>query len=390
MSRDFDLSHISESDAHSSHQNVQQVVESIMQALAALLKHLKREPEEDNKDKKQAEEGPVLTQPEMAESSVEPVNIQQQQLALAGVEPILLTAAPPYQLEGQPQQALLKGSSAEPFILEERVPDNVRIQVGDTAVEGQYGDELREALMQFSPAQLQQLQQVVDPVAQDDIIDAEWEPEPIEIKVNGEPVQVQNMAEQEKEPEPVHTEQLSVDQVERATGQDYSDSPHINDAPVIATVDNHGHILDQGYVKQQVESRVEEAREEDEFDEQREASIEEPEAQRENTPASTQEPRAIETLNQLLETVGAERFEGDRFVLERHGDLMTVTAKDGRGLVLATQGDQVLKSELTDQDFGAFEQVREVLDRQPALEAPTLAAPELAVPELATAGFELD
>lgn len=395
-SRDFATSHIAEHDAHSSHQNVQQVIESIMQAIAALLKQLKREPEGD---REQAEEGPILTPPEMAESpvSVEPVDIREQQLALAGAEPVLLNAAPPYQLEGQSPQELLKGSSAEPWMLEGQVPNDVSIQVGDTAVEGQYGDELRAALMQFSPEQLEQLHQAVDPSAQADIIDAEWEP--IEIKVNGEPVQVRDVAEPELEkPEPVHTELLSADQVERSTGQDYSDLD-INDVgPVIATVDDQGRILDKGYVQQQIESRVEDAREEDEIAEQRTAFVEGPEVQRVDTPSSTQEQRSIETLNQLLNTVGADRFKGDRFVVERRDDLITVTEKEGRGLILVAQGEQVLMSELTSQDLASFDRGREVLNRESALdpgiavEAPTLEAPALELTSVGTggSGFELD
>ena len=197
----------------------------------------------------------------------------------------------------------------------------------------------------------------------------------------------------EEKPEPIHTELLSADQVERLTGQDYSDLPNLNDVgPVIATVDDQGHILDKSYVQQQVEARVEDAREEEEIDEQREAFIEEePEIQRVDTLSSAQERQSIATLNQLLDAVGADCFEGDRYVLERHGDLMTLTEKDGRGLILATQDEQVLKSELTDQDFGAFDRISEVLNRPTELDSGmTVEPPTLAVSELASAGLELD
>lgn len=392
-SRDLPLSDLTESDAHMAQQNVQRMIDSIMDAISALLKQRKKQPEED---KEPPEKGPVLALPEMAEVSlVEPVNIREQPMVLTGAEPMLLNAASPYQLEGQSTQALLKGSSAEPLILAGQVPDDVSIQVGDTAVEGQYGDELRAALMQLSPVQLEQLHQAIDPSVREDIIDAEWEPEPIEIKVNGETIQTQDVAEQELEQsEAVHTALLSSDQVQSSTGQDYSGLDNLNDVgPVIATVDSHGRILYPGYVNEQLGSRAEDAREEYEIDQQREASVEEPEGQRVDAPSPQQERQAIGTLNQLLEMVEADRFEGNRFVVERHDDLMTVTAKDGRGIILVAEGEQVLKSELTDQDLGSFDQVHEVLNRQPALdpgiavEAPTIAAPALELVSVGS-GFE--
>ena len=190
----------------------------------------------------------------------------------------------------------------------------IRIEVGETAVVGSVlgedGSDLREALAQLSPEQLEQVREAVERSAQaDDVIDVESET----VKIDGwieDEGQVEYLSlvgrEQEAErtsldsaaqeslknslemagydsyedlyqneiapyleeqpeivppwekPEPVHTEQLSVEQVESWTGNDFSNSPHLDDVgTVIAQVDDHGRILDKGYVQQQVESRVE-------------------------------------------------------------------------------------------------------------------------------------
>lgn len=366
---------LKESDAHLTHQSTQQMIDSIMQAIEKLLKQLKGkdEKDKDNGDKKtQAEEGPVLTPTELAEPTVSIEFVQPQQaLAPAGDELARLSAAAPHQLEGQPTPALLP-------------PAEVKIQVGETSIQAEYGDELQNALMQFSPAQLAQLQQATVSTKQADIqenvIDVEWEASEYSPSLDQDS--------DEAERETVHTELLSVDQVERSTGQDYGDSPHLNEVgPVIAQVDTRGRILDTGSVKRQVESRAEDAELEDKIDEQRIDST------KDLSEASTDDLRSKETMCQLLNAVGEEEFVGDRFTLNRDGDRMTLTSNDGRGVLLAVEGDEILSSRLERQDYCYLDGTRTKLEEIGGVivEAPTIEAQGLELaPEPSAAGFSLE
>lgn len=360
-----------ESDAHNARQSSQQVIDSIMVGIEALLKKLKN-PDKDrekppNQGLSQAEESSVLAPPEMAEPSIsiEIIDDSQPTSALAGNEPALLNAALPKQLEGQNLPALLP---------------EVKIQVGETSIQSVYGGELRQALMQFSSAQLEQLHQAVVPAeqenTQEDIIDVEWEAAS-EVKSHSEP---------DRDIEIVHTEQLSVDQVERSTGQDYGDSPHLNDVgPVIAQVNSRGHILDTGNVKRQIESRSEDAELEDEIDEQRLDSVKDL-----STPCAD-DLRVKETMDQLLEAVGEAEFVGDRFTLSQEGNLMTLIANDGRGVLLATQGNEILNSRLEPQDYRYLNGTRAKLEEINAMESitPPIKQPALEISPPALA-FELE
>lgn len=330
-------------------------IERIMQAIAQLLEkiHIRSEVAQLVAELKETPSTVEVTELQSPQALLEGTDLN---LLEAGRDPRYLSAAPPDQLEGIEQQAL---------------PASVEIQVGDDIVSGQYGDDLRATLMRLKPGQLERLRQVLAPdLEEGPVIDVAAEP--VSLQFNGVPYSLESEPEKEAA---AHTATLSVEEIESRTGNDFSPSPHLGDvAPVVAQVNDHGQILDPIPVKQQVESRVEDAAELDEIDAEQKTSLESP--QEDASPVDTQ--RAAETLQQFFEMTGLDCFEGDRFVLEKQGDLMTITAKDGRGLIFAAQGEQVL-STLNSQDLAQLDQGRSVMERYAAMEqvSPSIEAPEI-------------
>lgn len=364
---------VSPHDADRAEHNIERVMQALMVMLDKIQFYLgQSEPETIN------EHLPVVPIPiEEIERSTAQIEAGSTPLELEGHDPKLLTAGPPLQIEGTDPKALPPGRLLELPELKEPAqlePVQVKIQVGDSTIEGQYGDDLQAAISQLSPERLERLRQALAPEPDDTpAIDVEA----VSVEVDGISITPEQIApEQMEEPPPApRTDLLSVEEIESRTGNDFSNSPHLGDvAPVVVQVDDQGRILNQTLVQQQVESRVEDAEEMDAEDVQQAMALEEPE-------------RAAQTLQQFFDVTGLERFEGERFVLQKQGDLMTITAKDGRGLLFAAQGEQVMLSNLEPQDFAQLEQGRTVMARYAEIQPPAPVAPP---PSIVPRGLELE
>ena len=144
-----------------------------------------------------------------------------------------------------------------------------------------------------------------------------------------------------------------------------------------------------------------------EIDEQSSAEIEEPSLESLHTAADYQ---AAKMCKDLLETIESDHHEGDHYLIQQKGDVTSVMAADGRGLLLLMEGEEILESHLEPHDIEQLQQAGKVLDRcvaekeQAAITSPTseslseevvIASPTVEPPSLdlapkLTSGIELD
>lgn len=331
-------------------------IEKIMAAIAAMLDRVVippyvKEPQPEVVD------GELMDKPESLGSGTED---GAERLALSGANDPLLGGRTQEALPMSPLGEFPKLDGQQVAQLREATdstsPAQVKLQMGNVTAEGTYGDDLQASLAQLSVEDLERLQQALEspPQIEDGVIDVEAET--VEIEIDGVAYSSHELLAQEK-PTPIHTDVLPVEEIESRPGNDFSNSSSLGEvAPVVVQVDDQGRILDSVVVKQQVESRVEDAHQRDEIDQQR------------TEPSTPDQSKAAQTLQQFFEATGLDRFEGDRFVLEQQGELMTITAKDGRGLIFAVKGEDVVHSRLSQEDAGQLELGRSILARYGAIE----------------------
>ena len=76
------------------------------------------------------------------------------------------------------------------------------------------------------------------------------------------------------------------------------------------------------------------------------------------------------------ENTGTQTIEGHNYVIDRDGDFLSVTAKDGRGVILVKEGEQI-SSSLTPQDEQNFALAVPILQQQQARQRGQAAGPKL-------------
>ncbi|MEM1291129.1 MAG: hypothetical protein AAGH67_06635 [Cyanobacteria bacterium P01_H01_bin.162] len=76
------------------------------------------------------------------------------------------------------------------------------------------------------------------------------------------------------------------------------------------------------------------------------------------------------------ENTGTQTIEGRNYVIDRDGDFLSVTAKDGRGVILVKDGEQI-SSSLTSQDEQNFALAVPILQQQQARQRGQAAGPKL-------------
>ncbi|WP_017302367.1 hypothetical protein [Nodosilinea nodulosa] len=310
-------------------EKVQHDINSILDAIAQMLAKVRLQ---ERAEEEKLEQAPPLLEerPGVAPVWVSITDLDDEQKRLTGHDPRLLNPGPPPQLESVP----------------------VRIQIGDAIVAEALKGDLGEQLLQLPPEQAAYLRQVVELPelpGEVEVIDGEI----VDIEIDGVPC---FHHEPGKQLAP-HLERILYGEAERLVGQELGESsvthPELLVEPPVLVVE----VLPDGQVEydprlgEQIEelALVAEAREE------------RAESAGEVVAALSPEARsAVETVQQFFALTGLQEFEGQHYRLRMAGNHLSVIAKDGRGEVLAVDGEQVV-SRLEPQDFQQFEVARDLL-----------------------------
>ncbi len=238
----------------------------------------------------------------------------------------------------------------------------MRIQIGDAIVAGALEGDLREQLSQLPPKQVAYLRQVVDPPSLPGEVEV-IEGEIVDIEIGG----VSCFHHEPPKQLSPHLERISYGEAERLIGQELGESsvthPELLVEPPVLVVE----VLPDGQVEydprlgEQIEGLAVAA----ENTEERAVPADEAAAE-----ISSEMRSAIETVQQFFALTGLQEFEGKHYRLKMAGNQLSVTAKDGRGQVLAVDGEKVV-SRLEAQDFQQFEAARELLGRHLQLPEPS-------------------
>jgi hypothetical protein len=229
----------------------------------------------------------------------------------------------------------------------------VRIQIGEAVVAGALEGDLREQLLQLPPEQVAYLRQVMEPKAlpgEVEVIDGEI----VDVEIDGVPCfhhePIKQLA--------PHLERIPYDEAERLMGQEVSESsiahPELLVEPPVLVVE----VLPDGQVEYdprlgaQLEGLAQAAENREERAEAADKMVAE---------LSPEERSAVKTVQQFFALTGLQEFEGQHYRLKMAGNQLSVEAKDGRGEVLAVDGEKTV-SRLEAQDFQQFEAARELLD----------------------------
>jgi hypothetical protein len=228
----------------------------------------------------------------------------------------------------------------------------VRIQIGEAVVAGALEGDLREQLLQLPPEQVAYLRQVMEPPAlpgEVEVIDGEI----VDVEIDGVPC---FHHEPLKQLAP-HLERIPYGEAERLMGQEVSESsivhPELLVEPPVLMVE----VLPDGQVEYdprlgaQLEGLAQAAENRAERAESADEAVAE---------LSPEERAAVETVQQFFALTGLQEFEGKHYRLKMAGNQLSVEAKDGRGEVLAVDGEKAV-SQLEPQDFQQFDAARDLL-----------------------------
>jgi hypothetical protein len=311
-------------------EKVQHDINSILDAIAQMLSKVRLQ--QLAAEKKEAQQEPLQLKAELESHPLEVAEIEHfdEQRLLMGDDPKLLKPGPPYQLAAAP----------------------VRIQIGEVIVAGALEGDLREQLLQLSPEQVAYLRQVMEPPAlpgEVEVIDGEI----VDIEINGVPCfhhePIQQLA--------PHLEQIPYGEAERLMGQEVSESsiahPELLVESPVLVVD----VLPDGQVEYdpRLGAQLEGLAQAAENREERTETVDEAVAE-----LSPEERAAVATVRQFLALTRLQEFEGKHYRLKMAGNQLWVEAKDGRGEVLAVDGERAV-SRLEAQDFQQFTVARELL-----------------------------
>ncbi|MBE9109266.1 hypothetical protein IQ273_07540 [Nodosilinea sp. LEGE 07298] len=320
-------------------EKVQHDINSILDAIAQMLAKVRLQ---ERAEEEKLEQAPPLLEerPGVEPAWVSITDLDDEQKRLTGHDPRLLNPGPPPQLESVP----------------------VRIQIGDAIVAGALEGDLREQLQQLLPKQLAYLQQVVDPPSLPGEVEV-IEGEIVDIEIDGVPC---FHHEPLKQLAP-HLERIPYGEAERLIGQELEESsithPELLVEPPVLVVE----VLPNGQVEydprlgEQIEGLALAA----ESSEDRAESAGEAVAE-----LSPEERSAVETVQQFFAQTGLQAFEGKHYRLRMAGNQLSVEAKDGRGEVLAMDGEKAV-SRLEAQDFQQFDAARELLGKHLQLPEPS-------------------
>jgi hypothetical protein len=320
-------------------EKVQHDINSILDAIAQMLAKVRLQ--QLAEEEKEAQQEPLQLKTELESHPLEVAEVKRfdEQSLLAGNDSKLLKPGPPYQLAAAP----------------------VRIQIGEAVVAGALEGDLREQLLQLPPEQVAYLRQVMEPPAlpgEVEIIDGEI----VDVEIDGvsyfhhEPI---------KQLAP-HLEQILYGEAERLMGQELGESsithPELLVDPPVLVVE----VLPDGQVEYdpRLGAQLEGLAQATENREERAESADEAVAE-----LSPEERSAVETVQQFFALTGLQAFEGQHYRLKMVGNQLSVETKDGRGEVLAVDGEKAI-SRLEPQDFQQFETARELLGSHLQLSEP--------------------
>jgi hypothetical protein len=198
------------------------------------------------------------------------------------------------------EPGLLKGD--DPKLLRAGPPEQivgvpVRLQIGEAVIAGTLAGDLPEQLLQLPPEQIAYLREVVETAATSGEVEV-IEGELVDIEVDGQPC----FRHEPPRQLPPHQERL-IGQEDEALGES-ADKTAVVLSPEVQSV--------------------------------------------------------AETVQQFFALTGLQEFEGQHYRLKMVGNQLSVEAKDGRGQVLAVDGEKGI-SRLDAQDFRQFETAREML-----------------------------
>lgn len=220
------------------------------------------------------------------------------------------------------EPGLLKGD--DPKLLRPGPPEQiagvpVRLQIGEAAIAGTLAGDLPEQLLQLPPERIAYLREVVETAATSGKLEV-IEGELVDIEVDGQPCFHHEPPRQL----PPHQERLIGQENEGA--RQAADDTAVELSPEVRA--------------------------------------------------------AVETVQQFFALTGLQEFEGQHYRLKMAGSQLSVEAKDGRGEVLAVDGERVI-ARLEPQDFQRFEVARELLGKQLQLpetsQSMTLNRPDLEI-----------
>lgn len=332
-------------------EKVQHDINSILDAIAQMLAKVGLQ---QLAEEKEAQQEPLQLKAELESDPLEIAEIERfdELLLLTGNDAKLLNPGPPYQLAAAP----------------------VRIQIGETVVAGALEGDLREQLLQLPPEQVAYLRQVMEPPAlprEAEVIDGEI----VDVEIDGMPCFHHEPLNQLAP----HLERIPYGEAERLMGQELGESsiahPELLVEPPVLVVE----VLPDGQVEYapRLGAQLEGLAQAAENREERAESADEAVAE-----LSPEERAAAETVQQFFALTGLQEFEGKHYRLKMAGNQLSVEAKDGRGELLAVDGERAV-SRLEAQDFQQFEVARELLTSHLQLPQPSsVLAPNPYSPEI--------
>jgi hypothetical protein len=319
------------SSPHSA-EKVQHDINAILDAIAQMLAKVRLQ--QLAAEEKEAQEEPLQLKAELESHPLEVAEIERfdEPPLLMGDDPKLLKPGPPYQLPVAP----------------------VRIQIGEAIVAGALKGDLREQLLQLPPEQIAYLRQVMEPPAlpgEVEIIDGEI----VDVEIDG----VSYFHHEPLKQLAPHLERIPYGEAERLMGQELGESsiahPELLVEPPVLVVE----VLPDGQVEYdprlgaQLEGLAQAAKHREEGAESADEVLAE---------LSPEERAAVETVQQFFALTGLQEFEGTHYRLKILGNQLSVDAKDGRGELLAVDGEKAV-SRLEVQDFQQFGLAKELLER---------------------------